>query len=207
MRPRQQASGDFKPVPVGAHIAVCTGLVDIGYQGGGQFEPAFKVVISWQLPNQLSDSGKPLTISQTYTNSMNKKANLRKLIESWFGKALPSEEAANNFELKALLGRACMVNVVHKESNGKTFANVNTVMPIPAGIPKPEAPKDFLYYSPTDDGASEEEISRAYAALPEWLRKKVDAQLPPNQAEGVAAEVGAEAAAAANQPEDGDIPF
>lgn len=206
MKPRQQAGGDFKPVPVGAHIGVCTGLVDVGLQGGGQFEPAYKVVISWSLPGQLTDAGKPMTISQTYTNSMNKKANLRKLIESWFGKPLPTEEAANNFELKALLGRTCLVNVVHKESGGKTYANVNGVMPIPAGIPKPEAPKDFLYYSPTDEGLSAEEISRAYAALPEWLRKKVDSQLPPNRAEGMAAEVAEQAAAQGSDQEE-NIPF
>ena len=202
MKPRQIAGGDFKPVPVGAHVAVCSGLTDIGLQGGGQFDPAYKVVVTWQLPNQVTDKGNPMSISQTYTNSMNKKANLRKVIEAWFGKAFPTEELAANFDLKALLGKSCMINVVHKESQGKTFANVNGVMPLPAGLPKPAVPSELSYYSPTDEGVSEDSISRAYAALPEWLRKKVDAQLPPPST--VDEEVEQEAAASAV---DADIPF
>ena len=201
-RPRQQSSGDFKPVDAGAHIGVCSSVVDVGLQGGGQYDPAYKVVIGWSLPTALTDAGKPMTISQTYTNSMNKKANLRKAVEAWFGKAFPSEEAANEFDLSVLLGRSCMVNVVHKQgTNDKTYANVNGLMPLPAGVPKPAAPEATLYYAPTDDTQTADQISGAYAALPEWLRKKVDAQLAP---EGDESELGEESAAPTS---DDDIPF
>jgi hypothetical protein len=197
MKAKQKSTGSFTPVPVGAHMGVCTGLFDIGIQPGGKFDPKHQLIISWTLPNQLNDEGKPMTISGTYTSSMNKKSNLRKVIESWFGKSFPSEDAAGAFDFNALLGRACMVNVIHKESGEKTYANVTTVMPVPGGVPKPEVTGEPQYYSPDDQDPGS--LRAAYAALPEWIRKKVDQQLPPDQgpeSEAVGATVG-----------DDDIPF
>jgi hypothetical protein len=176
MKAKSTATGTFTPVPVGAHIGVCTGLYDIGTQGGGKFEPKPQLIVTWSLPSQLNDAGEPMRISSTYTSSMNKKANLRKVIESWFGKSFPTEDVAKDFDFKALLGRSCIVNVIHKESGEKTYANVSGVMPIPKGMQAPAAPASTQFYSPEDQAP--DELSVAYANLPEWIRKKVDTQLP-----------------------------
>jgi hypothetical protein len=174
MKARQQSNGDYKPVPVGAHVAIVDAVIDLGLQGGGKFEPAFKVAIRWQLPGNLNDAGKPMTITQTYTSSMNKKANLRKLVEAMFGKAFPSDQAANEFDLKNLIGRACLVSVIHKESGDKTFANVGTAMPLPAGTAKPALDGSPLYYA---DELPSDERAEAFARLPEWLQEKIANQL------------------------------
>lgn len=191
---RQQSNGDFKPIDVGVHRAVSYLMIDLGLQGGGKFEPAYKLALGFQLPDNLSDKGDPLTIVQTYTCSMNKKANLRKLIESWFGKAFPTEEAANEFDLKNLLGRPAFVNVTHTERGGKVYANISTITSIPASVEKPVLRGEPIFYSESMDPA---ERSKAYARLPEWLRKKVDDQLRPPTA----------AAEAGSTVEDDDIPF
>jgi hypothetical protein len=189
---RQISNGDFKPIDVGVHRAVSYLMIDLGLQGGGKFEPAYKLALGFQLPDNLSDKGDPLTIVQTYTCSMNKKANLRKLIESWFGKAFPTEEAANEFDLQNLLGRPAFVNVTHTERGGRVYANISTVTGIPASVEKPALKGEAIFYSESMDPP---ERSKAYAQIPEWLRKKVDEQLRP----------GTEKAAAPDT--DDDVPF
>lgn len=196
---RQKGNGDYQPIPVGVHRGVASLMVDLGMQGGGKFDPAFKVAIGFQLVDVLNDKGEPREITQTYTNSMNKKANLRKLIETWFGKQFPTEESAENFDLQQLLGRPALVNVVHTERSGKTYANISAVMSLPAGTEKPELKGGTLFYSDTLD---QSERSAAFAKLPEWLRKKVDEQLVPDKKVAAAAGVDVEAVTA-----DEDIPF
>lgn len=201
---RKGTGGTFQPVEVGSHIAVCFSLIDLGIQGGGKFEAKPKVAISFQFPGQLTDDGKPKVITQQYTNSMNKKANLRKTVETWFGKSFPSDKAAEEFDLSLLLGRACLANVIHKDGGEKTFANINAIMPIPAGFPKPERPTNTVYYWPSDTSQTPDQVSRAYAEIPSWLREKVDSQLPEATDTGVANSI----AKAASAPlSDDDIPF
>lgn len=191
---KQQSAGDFKPVEVGVHRAVCSTLVDLGMQGGGQYAPAYKIALGFQLPDQLNDKGEPMTITQTFTASMHKKANLRKLIETWFGKAFPTEDVAKEFDLQALLGRVALINVVHVERQGKVYANISAVMGLTAGMEKPVLAGQPLFYS---EDLPQADRSRAYAALPEWLRKKVDEQLRPGTPQG----------ASTTDVADDDIPF
>jgi hypothetical protein len=203
--PRKSSGGDFTPVPVGVHPAVCSVLADIGVQPqtNSSFKPVPKIVISWVLPSTVTEDGKPMTISSTFTDSMNKKANLRKFIEQWFGKSFPNDDTAEGFDYGLLLGRACMVNVIHKDGKeGKTFANVSTAMPVMNGIPKPVLPSGFhtVYYAPKDPKLTHEQLSQAYGELPEWVRKKIDQRLPDEKPEGVAAQVADEAAAEENIP-------
>lgn len=203
MKAHRQPESAFKPVPVGAHIGVCTALYALGRQPSNnpQYEAKQKVAITWTLPSVLNDAGFPMTITGQYTASMDKKANLRKLIESWFGKAFPDDKIAREFDMKALLGRACTTNVIHRDSGGKTYANVAGVFPLTAGVPVPAKPEAsaLQYYSPDDQG--EQELKAAYASMPDWLRTKVDNQLP-EPADGP--EIGEETSTA---EADADIPF
>jgi hypothetical protein len=208
-KPRQSAGGDFAPVPVGLHAAVCSVIADIGVQPqtNTSYKPVPKIVISWLLPSTLTEDSKPMTISTTFTDSMNKKANLRKFIETWFGKTFATDEQANDFDYGLLLGRKCMVSVVHKDGReGKLFANVTGAMKPMAGVVI-ELPSGFrtVYYAPKDPTLAPAQLSQAYGELPEWIRKKIDQRLPEEKPAGVAADVLAEAAADAGA--DDDIPF
>lgn len=145
--------GDFKKVPQGVHMARCYSLVDMGTQlvrsQHGDKE-LHKIRIAWELFGE-DDDGKPLTverdgvvlpmtISKSYTLSLNEKANLRKDLESWRGKAFTDDEA-KGFDITKLLNAYCMINVTHSETNGKTYANVASITPIPSALKnsKPEA--------------------------------------------------------------------
>lgn len=178
MKARQVSDGDFEKVPAGMHAAVCIHLIDMGLQGGGKFEPAYKIAITWETPGELTKATNvPMSITQFYTFSMNKKANLRKLIENWRGKAFETEEQAADFDFKKLLGQPCLLNVTHDaKQDGKIYANVKSANPLVAGMAKPAAKAPLLYYS---DDMPLAEKSAAYQAIPEWIRGKVDGQLQP----------------------------
>lgn len=198
MKARQQSEGNFKTIPIGMHRAVFTGLVDLGLQPGGMYAPAYKLAIIWHLPDQLTDppDQKVMSIAQKLTASMHQKANLRKMIESLFGKQFPNDQAAKDFDLRKLLGRACLLNVKHDTKGDKTYANVQTVTPLVQGMESPVYHGELLCYS---EDMSLEERKATYLKLPEWLRKAIDEQLQPE-------------ASSAPQPErepgsDDDIPF
>ena len=144
--------GDFKKVPQGVHMGRCYSLIDLGTQlvrsqhGDKQLH---KIRIAWELFGEDNDGNPltierdgnvtPMTINKSYTLSLNEKANLRKDLESWRGRAFTDEEA-KGFDISKLLNVYCMINVTHSETNGKTYANVASITPIPSALKnaKPE---------------------------------------------------------------------
>jgi len=144
--------GDFKKVPQGVHMARCYSLIDLGTQlTHGQYgdREQHKIRIAWELYGE-DDNGEalvverdgkvmPMTISKSYTLSLSEKSNLRKDLQSWRGRAFTDEEA-KGFDISKLLNAYCMINVTHSETNGKTYANVASITPIPSALKnsKPE---------------------------------------------------------------------
>lgn len=207
-----KSTAEFEIVPAGNHVAICNAVVDLGLQpGSGMYpDPKHQVYLRWELPTErikYQRDGKeiegPMSIGRTFTASMSEKANLRKLIESWFGKKFPNDESAANFDCGNLLGRACLLNVTHTEKGQKTYANVANATPIPKGMtaeyPQHNASLLFSLESPDQ---------LAYDALPEWLRKKIDERLREEKHEkdpGYAVEDDRRAGDAGEF--DDDIPF
>ena len=204
-------AGDFEPVPAGSHIAVCDIVADIGLQpGSGMYpQPKNQVYIRFELPNeriQFEKDGKkqegPQVIGKTYTASMNEKANLRHHLESWRGKAFTDEEA-ESFDVSAILGKPCMLTVMHTKKGEKTYANITSIGPLPKGIQAKTIIPEItpVLYASSDDTAS-------YAALPEWLRKKIDSQiLVEAKRETTTSEMPPVGAYDSTEITDDDIPF
>jgi hypothetical protein len=172
--------GDYSPVPQGTHVAICNMVVDLGkqrkeWQGQERVRP--EIFIRWELPNErLEWTDKdghakegPRVIGQTYTLALNDRANLRRDLEAWRGRAFTSEELAG-FDVAKLLGVPCMVTVTHSEKQGRIYANVSSVTGLPKGMPKPERCElTPIIYDGDNLGA--------WSELPEWLQKKIDAQV------------------------------
>lgn len=130
-------SGDFAPLPAGPHVARCVAFVDLGTQKQefqGQTSTRRKVRVTWEVPSERMNDGRAMTISKTYTASLDPKATLRADLEGWRNKAF-TEAEIHGWEAEQLLGRACQINVVHNVSpgTGKTYAAVRTVMPLGKG--------------------------------------------------------------------------
>jgi len=182
-----KSSPDFKVCPEGNHVGICNAVIDLGLQPGSVQYPAIKhqVYIRFELagePIEYLKDGKPVTgpmsIGATFTASMNEKASLRKFIENMFGKKFHTNETAADFEMKNLLGRRCLLNITHNEHGDKTYANIATATPLPKGMVSQEPQHNpSLFYS------LDEPDPKVFNALPEWMRKKIEArvqkELPP----------------------------
>lgn len=136
------SGSDYKPVEAGNYAATCIRVIDLGTQTtnyNGEEKSARKVRLFWEIPDVVVEwegQERPAIISSTYTASLHEKASLRKVLESWRGRAFTPDEL-KGFDTKNVLGAPCLLNVVHTEKDGKTYANVATVSPLIKGMPKP----------------------------------------------------------------------
>lgn len=199
-----KAGGDFEVAPAGNHIAICNAIVDLGLQpGSGMYpDPKHQVYLRFELPTEQTTYQKdgqtitgPMSIGRSFTASMSEKANLRKLIESWFGKRFPTDEAAADFDLQALLGRKCLLNVTHADKGGKKYANINNATPIPKGMAADYTQHNkSLYFSLSEPDA------KAFDALPKWIKEKIEGRLEEHKAH-------ASSSASNEMPPYDDAPF
>jgi len=153
---------DFEPMPIGNYQAVCAFVEDIGthessYQG--TLLKKHQIVVCWELNEKMivgDNAGKPFMISKFYTLSLHEKANLRKDLESWRGKAF-SDEELSGFDVEKLIGVNCLLNIIENvKQDGSKFAKVSSISPIIKGM----AP-----------------IMPINKVAPEWIQKKREQSL------------------------------
>ena len=85
----------FTPASPGVHSAVVCEAVDLGpvkniWLPGPEF--VNKVKIIWQTEEKDPETGKPITVSRTYTNSQHPKSSLRKDLEALRGRPFTKDE-------------------------------------------------------------------------------------------------------------------
>jgi hypothetical protein len=128
--------GDFELAPEGPQAAVLADIVNLGVVPGYEGKPEHKVVFVFYSA-EVGVKGNRLTIENKVTLSMSPKANCRKMVDGWRGKALTDEEA-EKLDLMSLVGKPGFINVVHQAgSKGGKFANISSIMPLPKGIVAP----------------------------------------------------------------------
>jgi hypothetical protein len=134
-------------IPAGNYVARCYKMVEIGTiptEYLGETKMLHKVRIGWELPTELKvfnpEKGEqPCVIDKEYTLSLGEKANLRKDLQSWRGKAF-TEQEAEAFDITKLLGVPCMLNIIHvqgKKDATKTYQSIGSVSPMPKGLECP----------------------------------------------------------------------
>lgn len=193
-----KAGAEIELIPEDVYLAVCHAVIDLGLQpdktyGGHKH----KIMIGWELPEltyTYEGKTKPKTMWNRYTLSLSAKSVLYGILTSWRGRKF-TEAELKGFDISALLGAPCQLQVVHTSSGGKNYANVQNVMPLPKGTAKPQPTVKWLFSF--EDGAVFPE------GLPEWIVKTIKgsanyqhAEAPPESAQGSA------------EPEDDDqVPF
>lgn len=162
------------PVPMGNHIARCVEMIQIGtivettgiYAG----KESHKVRLTWETPDETHDFGKgqqPFLISKEFTLSMHEKATLRKALESWRGKAF-TEDEAKAFDITVLIGKPCMLSIIHKTSKGgNIYAEVSSIATLPKNFSCPAQinPTKLLSFDGWDEATFE--------GLPDFLKQKI----------------------------------
>jgi hypothetical protein len=164
----------FKLPPADTHVARCVSIIDLGTQEvewQGQKKYQRKLRFSWELPNELEifneEKGEqPFLVSKDYTLSFNDKAALKADLESWRGKPFTPAEMFQ-FDERKVVGAPCMLTIIHREKEGKTYANITNITKLLKGTTCPEQINPSIVYN------TKEGDSVIYKALPEWLRNKI----------------------------------
>ena len=132
-------TSSIAPIPEGTYLGVCNMLVDLGVQYNETYKSSSrKVLIGWEIPEEtftVDGEEKPRVLSKRYTASLDERATLRQDLAAWRGRDFTPEELAA-FDLRNIVGASCLINVIHKESNGKTYANISSIMALPKGMKK-----------------------------------------------------------------------
>lgn len=177
---------DFEPIPQDTHLAICYQIIDLGTHEEKKFQseetaPARKVRIVWELPEvrmEIEKDGEkldlPRAIGKDYKLSMHPKASLRKDLQKWRGREFTKEEE-DAFDLEHVLGKACYLNVIHRESkrpdgSTATYANVDGIMKVPSSVQVPDItnpPRILAVQDVIDNGGNFPEW------LPEWMQEKI----------------------------------
>lgn len=155
--------------PVGTHVARVIGIIYVGTVKGS-FGDSFKVRITWELPTEThvfkeGEEAKPFVISREVSLSMGQRSSLRPIIEGIFG-GLKDDEAYA-FDVDEIIGKECLINITHDETEAGTYANVGTVTKLVKGMTCPPAVNEpkILSYEKWD--------SEYYETLPGFLKDKI----------------------------------
>jgi hypothetical protein len=180
---------DFDPIPAGIHLAICTQVVDLGWQpGSGKYpRPKHQVYLKFEIPGHVVEwekDGKrmsgPGTIGRKFGLSLSDKGHLRPFLVGWRGKQFTAEEE-EGFEITSVIGKVCQLNVIHEqgESNGKTYAKIASAFGLVkeqkealAKDPSRAKPQgDLIVYSP------EAHDQAMFDKLPEWMQEVINGRV------------------------------
>lgn len=206
---KEGGNSNIDPIPQATHSAVCIGVYDIGCQYSEKYKKwDDSVIITWQFPSlriEIDDEDLPRVLSNTYTVSLDPKANLRKLLESWRGKAFTPAEL-EGFDISKLLGVPCMIQIIHKKVGEKTYANIGSIMPPLQGAPTVIPEGDTVLFDIKANGPG--------GAIPEtvhdWIQKKIKESKEYTEAVETHIEQSTEGAAAPGKKSEDieeDVPF
>ena len=166
------------PIPAGMHVATCYYVVDVGthhFTYKGEAKSNRKVYLGFEVHGERIEieidgvkKDLPRAISQDYTISLDKKSNLRKVLDSWRGKPFTKEEL-DGFDLQNILGKPCMLNLAHSACG--QYANIIGVVPMMKGMttPAPENPQLLVSVGDLKEGVPPEWPEN----MPKWLIEKV----------------------------------
>ena len=117
------------PLPSeGLHRAVCVDVVDLG-DLDTKFGSKHKLSILFEI-EELDPEGKRIVVGKRFTWSLNEKSNLRKELERWQAKKYKTEDLLAGIDLEELLGLNAMLFISHNQGEERTYANIETVLPI-----------------------------------------------------------------------------
>jgi hypothetical protein len=197
------------PAPAGTHVATCFGLIDCGTQDEeyeGKKKKAHKVWVWWELNDEKTEDGKPVTIGRFYTNSLSERAAMRKDLEGWRGRQFTDEEL-KGFQLANIVGKPCLVTIIHTpKQGGGTRDKISSVTAVPKGM-RPNPSESQIITLDLDEGSFNKPV---YDSLPNFLKEMI-AKSPEGRAAlglgGVATATAGHTNGTGQGDDDSEIPF
>jgi len=163
----ENVKSKYPPIPEGQYTAICYAVIDEGMQYSELYQKhQRKVRLMWELPDEkieVDGKMKPRSTGKEYTLSLNEKGNLYKDLIAWRGKAFTKEEL-EGFDLRNILGKPCLMQIVHATNNGNTYANISGLMAMPKGMAAPYPVNSLIYLDWDAD-----DFMATLASLPDWI--------------------------------------
>jgi hypothetical protein len=165
----QTSSENRATPPAGTHAARCWLVADLGTQTrsyDGQERQRREVALGWVFNDPDSD-GQRHEVVRVFAATLGQKSTLRAFLEGWRGRAFTPGQT-ETFDLRAVLGKACLLNVAHAVRGDRTYANVASASALPKGMAAPAEVETLLFDldAPQTWGALER--------LPKFLREAVE---------------------------------
>ena len=180
-------SKEFEALPEGQHIGVCYKIIDQGSRNetyprdaepnSDNTKKRKTLNVTWEIPEQKMADGRPMSISKTYTASLNENATLYKDLVTWRGKSFTKEEL-DGFDLDKMIGAPANLEIEHN-ANGN--ARVKAIFK-PDEFKKTETVNagiifDLDVYCEEFSGDSTEQTKAMcdiYDGLPEWQQNLIE---------------------------------
>lgn len=159
------------------YVARCYSMIILGTTYNEMFGTrSTKVLIQWELPYCLIEverDGKKLMLpraqSATYTLSLNEKATLRQVLESWRGKQFTKEEL-DGFDISKVVGAPCLLNIIQAENKkGELFNKITTVSKLPKAFTCPPQVNPTTLFDITDPEQDLADLEK----LPDWIQERI----------------------------------
>lgn len=133
-----QSESKFKPHPEGQFVAQCVDSIDLGQKveefPGTPRKLSQKLALIFRTGELNPDTGDIIDIAAEFSVSMNEKANMRKFLESWRGKAYTDAEIKTGApQIHKLVNNFGLISVEQKPSKaGRMYARIISI----TGVPK-----------------------------------------------------------------------
>ena len=134
---KKEKHPDLKPLSAGLHSAILFQIVNLGTQEG-KFGNKPQIYLGFEFPLEKAlfykeDKekapyvlGRELGYNIYWDSAKNQKSTLASFLKNGFGADVTKPET---IDMSEYIGKPCLVNIVHNESGGKTYANIENVMP------------------------------------------------------------------------------
>ncbi|MES2360005.1 MAG: hypothetical protein V4529_16820 [Gemmatimonadota bacterium] len=126
----------FRPHPDGQYIGICVDTIDLGDNvetfAGQPSKLAHKCALVFRTGERNEETGDYIDIGREFTVSMGEKANLRKFLEQWRGKAYDAEQIEAGVPLHKLTNQAGLLTIAQETSKqGRKYAKITACVGVP----------------------------------------------------------------------------
>lgn len=154
----------------GVYTATSSAIVDLGLQTSEKFQKTQrKFMMIWNIKDEeveVNGEKLPRTITKEYSFSLNEKSTLRKDLQAWRGKMF-TEEELQGFNLLNILNKACQLQIILEEKNGKQYNNIAGIMSLPKGTVIEPLPNTYHF------DIEDESTYMNWMSIPTWIQEKI----------------------------------
>ena len=149
MKIPQENTQHYENLPAGTYAARCIRFIDLGshdqtYQGESKGKKRL-VLLTFEVPSERMDDGRPFSISKRYTWSMHEKSTLRKHLEAWRGQKFQPADFGT-FDIRNVLNKECMLSVVEWGDEQRGGTAIDSISKIIKGLEVAPAENDIVYF-------------------------------------------------------------